>query len=70
MSKEEEERFAAIGRAVVEYLKPNDPIAAGEATPENVVGMLQRYDGERRSLQNSKALRVGRIVLALASELG
>lgn len=63
------ERFEAIGRAVVEQLMPGDQQAEREATPENVVAMIRRNDQERRNLQNSKALRVGRLVVNLIAEV-
>lgn len=65
----ERERMAAIGRAVVEYLMPGDERAARQATPALVVDRLRWKDGERQWLENSKALRVGRLVVGAYSAL-
>lgn len=62
-------RLATIGRAVVEFLMPNNPAALRQATPENVVEHLRRQQEELRSLQTCDALRVGRLVLTLNDAL-
>jgi hypothetical protein len=65
----DDERFAAIGRAVVRYCMGDNPQAEREATPDRVVEFLRRRDEELRSLQTCDALRVGRHAIALADLL-
>ncbi len=60
------EREAAIGRAVVEWFHPDNERALRQATPALVVESLERMRSELRSLNNSRALRVGRLMLDLA----
>ena len=58
--------YATIGRAVVVHLVgEDDDRAIRTATPELVVGRLARERDERRSLESSHALRIGRLVLDL-----
>lgn len=71
MNKAEAERMAQIGRAVVTRCMGDDPRANREAfTPERTTAYLQRMKDELHSLQTCKALRVGRLVLTLDTELG
>ncbi len=65
----EDERMAAIGRAVVEHLHPGNERAAREATPALVVGRLERDDALRHSLGTCDALKIGRLVLMLHDAL-
>lgn len=66
----DEARFAAIGRAVVEYCMGKDNVlAARQATPEGVVAFLKRRDDERHSMETSTALRVGRLMCNAAAIL-
>jgi hypothetical protein len=59
-------RMAAIGRAVVEYLMPDNPRALRQATPEAVVDNLKRDRLELTTLQTCDALRVGQRWLDIA----
>lgn len=64
------ERWAEIGRAVIEHLHHGDTAALQGATPERVVGLLARRDERLRSLETCDALRIGRLVIALRDSLG
>jgi len=62
--------YATIGRAVLVHLVgEDDHLAIRQATPELVVGRLARARDERRSLERSHALRIGRLVLDLLAEI-
>jgi len=56
-------RLAAIGRAVVAHLKPGDPIALRHANAAVVVVQIKHIEERLRSLENCRALHVGRLVL-------
>lgn len=63
------ERLAAIGHAVVVHLMGTDPRPMREATVERVISHLKRREDEARSVANSRALRVGRLMLTLVDEV-
>ena len=63
------ERLAAIGHAVVVHLMGEDPRPMREATVERVILHLKRREDEARSIANSRALRVGRLMLGLLEEV-
>ena len=65
----EEERLAEIGRAVVAHYRPGDPTALREATPELVLREIKRMENSMRALENSRALRTGKLALALCNIL-
>lgn len=63
------ERLAAIGHAVVVHLMGTDPRPMREATVDRVISHLKRREDEARSIANSRALRVGRLMLGLVEEV-
>jgi hypothetical protein len=65
----DDERMAEIGRAVVEHYMPDNPRGAREATPERVLERIRRDEEARRSLEDSDALRIGRLALTCACVL-
>ncbi len=65
----EETRLAAIGRAVIEHLKPGDASAVRDATPERVVDTIKRIEGRVLMYRNSSQFVIGDAALALYAAL-
>lgn len=61
--------YAAIGRAVVSHVAGSNSAMVREATPVSLVAYIRRLQEQKDSLETSRALRLGQLMLSLLREV-